>query len=127
MRKVAVGWGEIVKALREGGFDLPRTKQAEDEARLTTLRNTANLVLVGDNYFGLKSWYPEKREKDKNVSDDSARSKKARIAKENAETTKGETGIKRQTICQAYYSARFFLTNLLGYAILRSVSNPLRR
>lgn len=66
MHKKAVEWGEIVKALRDGGFDLPKTKQNEDEARLTVLRNTANFVLIGDNYFGLKSWYPvSKKERDK--------------------------------------------------------------
>ena len=63
LRKSAVEWAEIVRALREGGFDLAKTRQAEDEARMTILRNTANFVLVGNNNFGLKSWYPERREK----------------------------------------------------------------
>lgn len=63
MRKQAVEWSEIVKALREGGYELPKTRQAEDDARLTILRNTSNFVLIGDNYFGLKSWYPESKPK----------------------------------------------------------------
>jgi hypothetical protein len=61
LKGVATSWDEIVAALREGNFDLPRTSQAEDEARTTILRNTANFVLIGDNYFGLKTWYPEKK------------------------------------------------------------------
>lgn len=63
IRGAAVEWPEIVKGLREGNFDLQKTKQAEEEARTTILRNTANFVLVGDNHFGLKAWYPKRREK----------------------------------------------------------------
>ncbi len=61
MRGEATAWEDIVRALREGNFDLPKTKQAEDEARMTVLRNTANFVLVGNNFFGLKAWYPESK------------------------------------------------------------------
>ena len=70
MRKEAREWPEIVKALREGGYDLAKTRQAEDEARLTILRNTGNFSLIGDNYFGLKEWYGEtKKSGKKSVKD----------------------------------------------------------
>jgi len=61
IRGEATAWEEIVRVLREGNFDLPKTRQAEDEARMTVLRNTGNFALVGGNYFGLKSWYPESK------------------------------------------------------------------
>jgi hypothetical protein len=68
LKDEATHWSEILKALRDGGFILGKGKQAEDEARLTILRNTANFVLIGDNYFGLKEKYPEsKKEKGKTI------------------------------------------------------------
>ena len=70
LKDEATHWSEILKALREGGFILGKGKQAEDEARLTVLRNTTNFVLIGDNYFGLKEKYPEsKKEKGRQVKE----------------------------------------------------------
>lgn len=72
MWKEAREWQEIIQALREGGFELPRTKQAEDEARMTILRNTGNFSLIGDKHFGLKAWYPsDNRQKSKRGKDKS--------------------------------------------------------
>jgi hypothetical protein len=70
MKGEATDWDEIVKALREGGFSLSKTKDAEESARLTILRNTANFTLVPDNYFGLKEWYG-KLKKEKKTSQQS--------------------------------------------------------
>lgn len=63
MYKEARPWDEIVRGLRDGGFDLPKTKQAEDDARMTVLRNTNNFSLVPPNHFGLKTWYAKDRPK----------------------------------------------------------------
>ena len=90
IRREAVEWPEIVKALREGSFDLAKTRQGEDDARMTILRNTANFVLIGDNHFGLKSWYP-KLKKDKETAKADSNSKKrveVEIEKETSETKK---------------------------------------
>jgi len=61
LRKEAASWDEIVEALRRGGYEIGRGKAAENKARLTILKNTANFVLIGDNDFGLKEWYPKLR------------------------------------------------------------------
>ncbi|MCX6121111.1 MAG: hypothetical protein NTX44_05785 [Ignavibacteriales bacterium] len=82
----ATHWNEIVKALRDGGFTLGKTKQAEDEARLTILRNTANFVLIGDNYFGLKEKYPDsKKTKNADRKDDPNESPLKKLIRETTE------------------------------------------
>ena len=64
MKDEPMDWKDIVLALREGGFELAKSDDAESSARLTILRNTANFVLIPENYFGLKDWYPKtKKEK----------------------------------------------------------------
>lgn len=75
IRGEATAWDDIVNSLRSGGFDLSKTKQAEDEARMTVLRNTANFVLVGNNFFGLKSWYPERKRSGTQQAIDEAKEK----------------------------------------------------
>ena len=75
LKNEATHWNDIVKALRDGGFNLGKTKQAEDEARLTILRNTANFVLIGDNFFGLKENYSDsKKTKNPDKKDDAVES-----------------------------------------------------
>ena len=57
----ALLWPEIVEGLREGGFDIGKSKAAENAARRTILKNTSVFKLVGDDGFGLVSWYPKYR------------------------------------------------------------------
>jgi hypothetical protein len=72
-------WTDIVQALRDGGFELGKTRMAEDAARTTILKNTTLFKLVGDDAFGLVEWYPKlRKEKD---ADDSAPKKIGRPKK----------------------------------------------
>jgi hypothetical protein len=77
-------WSEIVQALRDGGYELGKTKTAEDEARTTILKNTTTFKLVGDNAFGLVDWYPKIKKdkaKDQAKEQDSAPPKRGRPRK----------------------------------------------
>lgn len=87
MRRQARPWDEIAEALRQGGFELGTGKIAEEQARTTILKNTANFVLIGDNNFGLKEWYPKlkKEQKDKDAGKEEEKQKKSRQKKQEEE------------------------------------------
>ena len=89
-------WTDIVQALRDGGFELGKTRVAEDAARTTILKNTTLFKLVGDDAFGLVEWYPKvKKEKD---DDDSAPKKRGRPRKvDPKEETKRVVKPKKET------------------------------
>jgi hypothetical protein len=78
-------WSDIVQALRNGGFELGKTRAAEDAARMTILKNTTVFKLVGDDAFGLVKWYGGTKKQKEKEGSNSTTKKRGRPPKTQTE------------------------------------------